>query len=289
MKPVRVAAIQTRAGGVDPSYVGKIVSSAGDVDLVILPELWHLPYFPLERIAEWHGKAIELDSPFVRQVETIAHDHQCYLVLPLFLKEGNTNYNAVLIIGPDGSHLPGREVTRGRPAITYKKTHLCDVRFYGAGFYESSYFSAGASLVLWETEFAKVGVLICYDRHFPEAWRTLRAAGAEIVCVPIASPSATEPTFVAEMQAMALQQGVFAVVANRAGKETLPSSGLTTEYLGRSSILGPDGSVLAVAPGTQPDVVVSATLDPDMLQRTRSGLPLARHRRPEIYLLEPRE
>ncbi|MEX0683530.1 MAG: carbon-nitrogen hydrolase family protein [Dehalococcoidia bacterium] len=288
MERVRVAAIQTGPGGTEPATVRSLVAGADGLDLVVLPELCHLPYFPLELNDEWGSKAITLDNPFLRELGSIAAEHGCHILAGVFLEdEDGKLFNAAVLVGPEGSQLAGRNPQGVASLAIYRKVHLCDVDFYGATFHESAYFTPGDAPLLWDLPFGTVGVLICYDRHFPEAWRTLRASGADIVCVPTASPSATERTFVPEMQAMALQQGIYAVVANRAGKETLLHSRRTTEYLGCSCVIGPDGRVLTSAPGRQPDVLISVEIEPDALDRTRSGLPLEQHRRPDTYVLDP--
>lgn len=288
MKPARVAAIQIGPGGARPEQIEKVLALAGRVDIVLLPELFHLPYFPLEQNEAWLSSAVTRESSLVRDVKSIAAASQCFIVLPLYLEEEGSLRNSALLIGPDGEVVVGRDL-QGTPRAEYHKIHLCDIRFYGAEFHESDYFVAGEGHVLWDTPYGTIGVLICYDRHFPEAWRSLRANGAEIVCVPVASPATTEATFVAEMQAMALQQGVYVIVANRAGVESLPSSNRRTDYLGRSCVIGPDGTILALAPARQSGAVAVADLDPAILMRTRAGLPLAEHRRPTTYVLEPHE
>lgn len=286
MKPVRVAAVQIGPDGVGPEQIEKLLASTGRVDLVLLPELCHLPYFPLEQNSDWTARAVALESSLVREVKSIAAASGCFIFLPLYLDDNGSFRNSVLLVGPDGELVLGHDL-HGEPRAAYHKIHLCDIRFYGASIHESDYFVAGDSHVVWDTPFGRVGVLICYDRHFPEAWRSLRAAGAEIVCVPTASPATTDATFLAEMQAMALQQGLYVIVANRAGVESLPSSSLRTEWLGRSCVIGPDGSILALAPARQSGGVAVADLDPAILMRTRAGLPLAEHRRPTTYELEP--
>jgi N-carbamoylputrescine amidase len=285
VKRARVAAVQTGPDGVSAADIAELVSAADSADLVLLPELCHLPYFPLEHSPDWPSQAIRKDDPFVDQVREIAAAANTYIVLPLYLEDGRSRRNSALFIGPDGRLLAGVD-PQGRSRPEYSKTHLCDIKYYGAEFYESEYFTPGDGFTLWDTPLGRVGILICYDRHFPEAWRTLRASGAEIVCVPVASPDSTRATFLAEMQAMALQQGVYVMVANRAGSEYLSRSGRRTTYLGQSCVIGPDGALLAVSPARRRRVLAVADIGPEPLERIRTGFPLAEHRRPSTYQVE---
>lgn len=283
MRRCRAAAVQAGPGGISPERLDGLLQGNADLDIAVLPELGHLPYFPLEHASAHLAEATPLDGPVVDRFRTIAAARRIHLVLGLYLAEGERRYNAAIVIGPDGALLTGRDLT-GRPRTSYRKVHLCTLKTPRVRFYEEEYFAPGEGIVLWETELGVIAPLICYDRHFPEAWRTLRAAGAEIACVPIASPEISRAWFVAEMQAMALQQGLYVVAPNRAGEERLATSGLVTRYVGLSCVVAPDGEVLAQAPEGGTDVLAIATLDPDRLASYRTDHHYFEDRRPETYL-----
>ncbi len=285
MKRVRAACIQAGPGGAGADDVREALKSAGKVDLVLLPEISHLPYFPVEWPSRYADKAVTYENPLVLKFQVIATEFRSHIVLPLYLREGNARYNSAILIGPDGSLMEGKD-SNGNRKWGYHKCHLINIQTQKARFHESRYFSPGEGPVVWETAIGRIGILICYDRHFPEAGRTLRILGAEIVCVPVASPLLSEEWFVAEIQTMAMQQGVYALAANRAGSETLESSGLTTEYVGLSCIVSPDGKVLATAGKGQPGAVVSAELDFDRLSQVRHEYTYLEDRRPETYVSE---
>ncbi len=285
MKRVRAACIQVGPGGAGAGDVRETLKLAGKVDLVLLPEISHLPYFPVEWPSSYADKAVTHEDPLVLEFQAVAAEFKSHIILPLYLTEGHARYNSAILIGPDGNLMEGKDPT-GNRKWSYHKCHLINIQTQKARFYESRYFSPGRGPVLWETTLGKIGILICYDRHFPEAWRTLRILGAEIICVPIASPILSEEWFVAEIQTMAMQQGVYALAANRAGIETLESSGLTTEYVGLSCIVSPDGKILATAGKSQPGAMVAAELDFDRLSQVRHEYTYLEDRRPETYFSE---
>ncbi len=280
----RVAAIQVGPGGISAERLDALLATQPPLDLVVLPELGHLPYFPLEHGSRHLADATTIDGPVVRAFARVAKAHACHLVLALYLAEDGRRYNAAVVIGPDGELLRGRDLA-GRPRASYRKVHLCTLKNPRVRFFEEEYFTPGEGHVLWDTPLGVVGVIICYDRHFPEAWRTLRAAGADIACVPIASPELSRAWFVAEMQAMAIQQGLYVVAPNRGGTETLRTSGLVTRYVGLSCVIAPDGEILACAPEGEPEAVAASEIDLERLVRYRIDHHYFEDMRPETYLV----
>jgi N-carbamoylputrescine amidase len=279
-----LTAVQVAAGGLGAAAVDGIEIEPGRHDLIVLPELTNLPYFPV--VPDLHGwlagaLAGQDEQSLFAPYRRLARRAGSYVVVGLCLPGPDRSRNAAIVFDRAGQVLAGTGLQSGAERRAYDKTHLCNVRHYGSVFLEGQYFEPGPELVVWNLDFARLGVLICYDRHFPEAWSTLRAAGADIVAVPTASPVGTRPTFLAEMQAMALQQSVYAVVANRAGAEPLPG-GAVTEYLGYSAVLGADGAVLSAATGGAFEQA-SAGYDGATLDSIRTAMGLAASRRPALY------
>ncbi|MEU0480358.1 carbon-nitrogen hydrolase family protein [Streptosporangium sp. NPDC006013] len=281
-----LTAAQVAAGGVDAATVDALHLAEGPHDLIVLPEIANVPYFPVAPdLGEWLADTLadqDTESVFA-PYRRLARRTGGYVVAGLCLPGPERSRNAAVVFDRAGEVLPGRGVLSGDEVLVYDKTHLCNVRHYGSVFLEDQYFQPGPELVVWDLDFARLGVLICYDRHFPEAWSTLRAGEVGIVAVPTASPAGTAPTFLAEMQAMALQQSVYAVVANRVGPESLPG-GTTADYLGRSAVLGPDGAVLNSA-DRGPFEQASAPYDEAHLDSVRAAMGLAASRRPALYRL----
>lgn len=286
MRQTAAAAVQPASGQLmTPRRVTEALAAMGGAELVVLPEIAHVPYFPLEPDSPHAADAVALDSPLVDDYRQVAKDNDCHLVLSLYLEESSGRANAVVLIDPSGQLLSAR-TSRGRHASRYRKVHLCDVQAPDTQFSESAYFEAGDEYACWDTDLGIIGVLTCYDRHFSDAWRTLRAMRTEIMCVPTTSPARVAPTFVPELQAMALQHNVFVACANRVGRETLTASGRTAEFLGSSCIIGPSGVVLASSPGREDSFGVRATLEPDDLIQARKQSGLESHRRPDTYRSE---
>jgi predicted amidohydrolase len=285
MKNVTIGCIQTVSGGVaTPEYVDRILAKANPaIELAVLPELCNVPYFPLEENSHDAQHAVRIDGPEILAFANVALKNRCYLMTGIFLAAQDRRYNAAILLGPDGRIVAGR-ASDGRKASVFNKVHLCDVRLPGVVFCESGYFEPGSDYVVWDLPFGRVGVLICYDRHFPEAWIALRDMGAELICVCTTSPVNAAPYFVAEMQGMAVQQSVFAAVANRVGRQKLRTSGLETEFLGSSMIAGPFGEIISVAPERENVELVSATVDGSAIERIRAGHMFHEHRRTDTYI-----
>lgn len=287
MRDLTAACIQPPLGGiVTPEYLDEALASLPSVDLVVLPELCNVPYFPLEPGSLDAEEHVTPDGPLVAAFGEVARKYGCHLMLGVFLGDGQSRWNSAVLLGPHGQALEGR-ASHGGTANRFDKIHLCDVQMPPkVSFCETSYFEPGNDFVVWDTPLGSLGVLICYDRHFSDAWTSMRAMGAEIVCVCTTSPASTEPTFVAEIQGMALQLSVFVAMANRVGAETLRTSGLTTEFLGSSCIVDPEGKVLAAAAPRAPQPVVAAELHADLLDRARRQNQFWEHRRPDTYVVE---
>lgn len=285
MRDLHAACIQTPPGEVaTPEYVDAVLSGAeGRVELAVLPELCMEPYFPLEPRSRDAEQPVSIDGPEIGAFGEVGRAHDCHLMLGVYLSDGERRFNAALLLGPDGRPLEGR-ASDGTVARSFRKVHLCDVQLPQASFCESAYFDEGDAYVVWDRPFGSVAALICYDRHFPEAWVAVREMGAEIVCVCTTSATNMEDSFMAEMQAMSLQQSVFGLTANRVGVEVLRTSGRRTEFLGASCITGPQGEQLAAAAPRADEPIVTAQLKAEALDQIRAAHQFHEHRRPSTYL-----
>ena len=288
---VRVALIQQagltedRAGNVR-RLLGAIDAAAPHADAVMPTELCHAPYFGVLRDTTLLGWAERLDGELVEAIAKRAAAHAVTILLPLYLACGASRYNAVLVIGPDGRRIDGRSAD-GSVHRYFAKVHLPSSWRDGRGLDEPFYFAPGDHFPVFETPVGKVGVLVCYDRRFPEAWRALALAGAEIVfvpaCVPVWSPgdgASTADLFLAELRTRACENGVFVAACGRAGTQQLRH--VESRFVGRSCIVGPAGEVLAHGPADEA-ATVTASIDPATVARVRRRLTLWRDRRPEVY------
>jgi N-carbamoylputrescine amidase len=284
--PVRVSVVQTGPASDDlDTNLGRAVEAIRGLPdgtrLVLFPELFARPFWCVgladRRYFEW---AEPLAGPTLTTLGDEARRRRAYLVVPFFERgdvEGEY-YNSVALLGPDGAVVAGR-LPDGTTVRTFRKHAVSSYHWDGHVNDEKFYFRPGAGLPVFDTELGTLGLLICYDRWYPEAWRVLALGGASIVLVPNASEGYVSDMFVPLIRVSAAQNQVFAVAANRAGVERVGDR--TTSYYGRSCIAGPRGELLAEA-GSEP-AVISAELDPAGIDEARQRLWIYRDRRPDLY------
>ncbi len=294
-RPVRIALIQQAGLSSDPE-VNKaelravIARLAADADFVMATELSTTPYFGAVRDESLRRWSEKLDGPFLSEIGEIAARAGATILTPVYLDRADGSFaNAVVVFGPDGrmieGHTPGRE-----PVPYFTKVHLPFAWRNGKGLDEPFYFHAGDCFPVFDTPKAKIGILVCYDRRFPEAWRSLALAGAELVfmpsCVPAWSPSvlaSTADMFVSELQTRACENGFFVAACNRVGSQTL--NGVDTQFIGRSCVIDPAGGVIAETrdPGA---TTLTVQIDLDDVRRIRRRLTLLQDRQPGAYTLD---
>jgi N-carbamoylputrescine amidase len=285
---VRCALIQTSlalpgtepAGRIREAMIAKtlpLVEEARDrgAEAVCLQELFTGPYFPAEQEPGWHALAEEVPGgPTVSLMCEAAKRLGLVLVVPVSEMEmPGVFYNTAAVIDADGSYL-------GK----YRKIHLPHVK---PGFWEKFYFRPGnLGYPVFETAAGRIGVYVCYDRHFPEGARALGLAGAEIVFNPSATVAGlSEHLWELEQPAHAVANGYFVGALNRVGIEEPWRIG---EFYGRSYFCDPRGRILAQGSRDRDEVVV-ADLDLALIEEVRAAWPFFRDRRPETYgaLVEP--
>jgi len=176
-------------------------------------------------------------------------------------------FNTAAVIDADGRYL-------GK----YRKHHIPHCH---PGFWEKFYFTPGdLGYPVFDTKYGRIGVYICYDRHFPEGARILGLNGAEVVFNPSATVAGlSEYLWELEQPAHAVANGYFVGAINRVGKEKPWSIG---EFYGKSYFCNPRGKIIAQASRNKDEVLV-ANLDLDMIQEVRTVWQFFRDRRPETY------
>jgi N-carbamoylputrescine amidase len=285
-QPFGALAVQTGPAG--HSLEDNLASAAALVDaapesrLIVFPELFARPFWCVGAADpgyyEWAEPA---DGPTVTAMGKLARQHQAVVVAPFFERaepEG-VYYNSVAVLGPDGHRVNGR-LPDGGTVPVYRKNAVSAYRWDEQVNDEKFYFRPGPGFSTFDTALGRIGVLICLDRWFPEAWRVLALAGAEIICVVNASTGDVDDLFVPSMRTCAAQNEVFVVAVNRGGVETV--AGRTVGYYGRSCLVGPDGAVLGAADHAEAGVV-AADFDLAEIGRMRRRRALFRDRRPELY------
>jgi beta-ureidopropionase len=249
----------------------KLIEQAGKkrVQILCLQELFYGPYFCAEQDARWYGLTEKVpEGPTVQLMMKLAKKHRMVLIVPVYEEEmTGVYYNTAAVIDADGRYL-------GK----YRKHHIPHCH---PGFWEKFYFTPGnLGYPVFETKYAKVGVYICYDRHFPEGARVLGLNGAEIVFNPSATVAGlSEYLWELEQPAHAVANGYFVAAINRVGREGPWNIG---EFYGKSYFCNPRGKIIAQA-GRDKDELLAADLDLDMIQEVRSTWQFFRDRRPESY------
>jgi N-carbamoylputrescine amidase len=237
--------------------------------VVCLQELFYGPYFPAEQNRAWYALTEPVpDGPTVRLMMETARRLGLVLIVPVYEKEQEgIFYNTAAVIDADGQFL-------GK----YRKTHIphCD-----PGFWEKFYFRPGnLGYPVFDTAVGKVGVYICYDRHFPDGARCLGLAGAEIVFNPSATVAGlSEYLWKLEQPAHAVANQYFIGAINRVGVEEPWKIG---EFYGQSYFCDPRGQMLAVGTRDTDDIIL-ADLDLDQIAEVRATWQFYRDRRPETY------
>ena len=262
-----IAAI--RKANVDKTVAFIEQAAAAGVQILCMQEIFTGPYFCAEQNPRWY-EAVERipDGPTVKLMQELARKHGMAIVVPLYEEGGpGVYYNTAAVIDADGSYL-------GK----YRKHHIPQV---APGFWEKYYFRPGnLGYPVFETRYARIGVYICYDRHFPEGARALGLNGAEIVFNPSATVAGlSEYLWKLEQPAHAVANAYFVGAINRVGTEAPWNIG---EFYGQSYFCDPRGRFLATGSRDKDELVV-ANLDLDMIREVRNVWPFYRDRRPDSY------
>ena len=246
-----------------------LIESAGrqHVQVLCLQEIFSSPYFCPSQDVAWFAAAEPVPGPTTERMAEYARRYAMAMVVPVYEKEGSgLLYNTAAVIDADGRYL-------GK----YRKTHIPQT----AGFWEKFFFRPGnLGYPVFDTAYAKIGVYICYDRHFPEGARALGLAGAEVVFNPSATVKGlSDHLWSIEQPAHAVANGYFMGCVNRVGVEAPWKLGT---FYGSSYFVDPRGRIFAQASATDDELLI-ADLDLSLIDETRAVWPFYRDRRPDAY------
>jgi beta-ureidopropionase len=237
--------------------------------IVCLQELFYGPYFCAEQQVRWYDFTEPVPGgATIARMQEAARQHNIALIVPVYEREQEgVYYNTAAVIAADGSYV-------GK----YRKTHIPHV---APGFWEKFYFRPGnLGYPVFDLGVARIGVYICYDRHFPEGARALGLNGAEIVFNPSATVAGlSEHLWKLEQPAHAVANGYYIGAINRVGVEAPWNIG---EFYGSSYFCDPRGRIMAQA-SRDHDEVLTADLDLDMIAEVRRTWQFYRDRRPDMY------
>jgi len=239
------------------------------VQILCMQEVFTTPYFCAEQQTRWYEAVEKIpDGPTTKLMQELAKKYNMVIIVPIYEEEiAGIYYNTAAVIDADGKYL-------GK----YRKNHIPHVN---PGFWEKFYFRPGnLGYPAFDTAYARIGVYICYDRHFPEGARVLGLNGAEIVFNPSATVAGlSEYLWKLEQPAHAVANGYFVGAINRVGHERPWDIG---EFYGQSYFCDPRGQIIAQAPRDQ-DALVVADLNLDLIREVRNTWQFYRDRRPDSY------
>ena len=246
-----------------------LIDEAGKkgVQILCLQEIFNGPYFCPSQDKRWYAAAEPIPGPTTELMQAYAKKHEMVIVVPLYeLAMRGVFYNSAAVIDADGKYL-------GK----YRKQHIP----HTSGFWEKYFFKPGdGGYPVFQTRYAKIGVYICYDRHFPEGARCLGLNGAEIVFNPSATVAGlSQHLWKLEQPAHAVANGYFLGANNRVGTEAPWNIG---RFYGSSYFVDPRGQFLAEGSEDKDEVVV-ADLDLNLIDEVRQVWQFYRDRRPEAY------
>lgn len=234
-----------------------------------LQELFYGPYFCCEQETKWYAATERIpEGPTTQLMIETAKRLGMVLIVPIYEEEQTGVYfNTASVIDADGAYL-------GK----YRKNHIPHV---APGFWEKFYFKPGnLGYPVFETAVGKIGVYICYDRHFPDGARCLGLNGDEIVFNPSATVAGlSEHLWKLEQPAHACANGYFVGAINRVGYEKPWEMG---EFYGQSYFCDPRGQIVAQGSRDR-DELITADLDLDLIREVRNTWQFYRDRRPETY------
>jgi len=243
------------------------------VQVLCFQEVFTQPYFCPSQDRKWYAAAEAIPGGHTtRLMQEYAKKHSMVIVVPIYEEAmPGVYYNTAGVIDADGTFM-------GK----YRKLHIPQV---DPGFYEKFFFKPGdLGYPVFETAYVKLGVYICYDRHFPEGWRALALNGAEYIVNPSATVAGlSKYLWELEQPASAAANGVFIGAINRVGsEEPWASSHNMGEFYGSTYIVNPRGEIEAQASYGDDELLVHE-IDLDMVRQVRDTWQFFRDRRPETY------
>ncbi|HEX3515189.1 MAG TPA: nitrilase-related carbon-nitrogen hydrolase [Trebonia sp.] len=243
------------------------LAAAEGARVICFQELFYGPYFCQVQESKFYEYAESVPGPVTERFAELAAELGMVMVLPVYeIEQPGFLYNTAAVIDADGTYL-------GK----YRKHHLPHL----PGFWEKFYFRPGnGGYPVFETAVGRVGVYICYDRHFPEGWRALGLNGAQIVFNPSAtSAGLSDHLWKLEQPAAAVANEYYIGAINRVGIEEYGDD----VFYGTSYFVGPEGRLVGEAGATDEGELIVRDLDLDLIDTVRNKWAFYRDRRPDAY------
>lgn len=251
-------------------HLALIEEAAGKgVQVLCLQEIFNGPYFCAEQDKRWYAMAEAVPGgPTVGLMQELAKKHGMAMVVPVYEETiPGVYYNTAAVLDTDGTYL-------GK----YRKNHIPHLP---PGFWEKFYFKPGnCGYPVFTTQLGKIGVYICYDRHFPEGWRALGLNGAQMVFNPSAtSRGLSSYLWQLEQPASAAANMYFVGAINRVGIEELGDN----DFYGSTYFVDPRGQFVGDLCSDSDEELIIRDLDLDMVDEVRNQWAFYRDRRPDTY------
>src|SRR5215467_2752187 len=279
---IKVGLIQTACSADPKANLSKTLAAAEraakrGARIICTQELFRSQYFCQSENHDYFKLAESIPGPTAEAFQKLAKKYRAVVIASLFEKRAAGVYhNTAAIIDADGSLLG-----------LYRKMHIPDDPL----FYEKFYFTPGdLGFRSWQTRYAKIGVLICWDQWYPEAARLTAMQGAEILFYPTAigwhpSEKAEHGTrqhaaWETIQRSHAVANGCYVAVPNRIGYERLAGDGI--EFWGQSFVAGTSGEIIAKASVDKAEILI-VPIDLSKVDVTRTHWPFLRDRRIDAY------
>lgn len=264
---MKIAMLQMKAEGSMQANLSKSLkaielAAKRGADLILFPEVQlteFFPQYPKQNVSDYR---LELDSEVVVAFQNAAKKNKIMVVPNIYLAEGENTFDASLLIGQDG-HLIGLQ----------KMVHVAQA----PQFYEQDYYTpSDTGFQVFETPFGSIGIVVCFDRHYPESIRTEVLMGADLILIPTVNTK-QEPMelFEQEIRVQAFQNSAMVAMCNRVGEEG------EMDFAGESLVVDADGQRIFKADDTEQLIVVDVDLAE--ARRVRESRPYTTLRRPEFY------
>ncbi len=264
---MRLALVQMSNAGTIQRNLSKSISAIREAaqngaDIVLFPEVQLTEFFPQYPKRDVKDYGVEIDSELVSEIQRACKDNHITAVPNIYLKENDKFYDASVLIDSSGN-ISGIQ----------KMVHVAQAQ----QFYEQDYYTpSDDGFKVFDTEFGRLGIVVCFDRHYPESIRTETLMGADLILIPTVNTK-SEPSemYEWELRVQAFQNSVAIAMCNRVGVED------AMEFSGESIIVDANGSVLLKA--DDKEQIRYIDIDLSESERIRESKPYTNLRRPEAY------
>jgi predicted amidohydrolase len=241
-----------------------IAQAAGEkADMIVFPELQTSLFFPQYSGLDVRDRSFALDSPFIQELCESCRAHRIMAVPNVYLYENGHYFDASILIDKTGRILG-----------IQKMVHIAQAQ----QFYEQDYYTpSDDGFHVFETEFGKIGIVVCFDRHYPESIRTEALLGADLIIIPTANTREEDlEMFEWELRVQAFHSSTAIAMCNRTGKED------QMDFAGESIVVDANGKTLAKA--NADEQLLYCDIAPEQSAHIRSSRPYTSLRRPDCYL-----